>query len=238
MSTSGDQRYRFGPLERTGLIGSLRPTQVIIIAVSLTAGVILMRTLSSGAGVVSALALALLAAGLCFWPINGRSVEEWLPIVTKHAWRHVRGRHIQLSPAPQAGARLAPDGRPEPVAALPEGARDLELLAAPFNGNTVGVIKDGRAHTVHGSARGQGDVVRAPRPSRTGEQTGGLGQRPRRLSPERALPSAGSSGSSARFQPMATRSAATSARSGNATPSRSIRSRCSPISTSRALRPP
>ena len=147
MSTSGDQRYRFGPLERTGLIGSLRPTQVIIIAVSLTAGVILMRTLSSGAGVVSALALALLAAGLCFWPINGRSVEEWLPIVTKHAWRHVRGRHIQLSPAPQAGARLAPDGRPEPVAALPEGARDLELLAAPFNGNTVGVIKDGRAHT-------------------------------------------------------------------------------------------
>ena len=142
-----DQRYRFGPFERTGLIGSLRPTQVIIIAVSLTAGVILMRTLSSGAGVVSALALALLAAGLCFWPINGRSVEEWLPIVTKHAWRHVRGRHVQLSPAPQAGARLAPDGRPEPVAALPEGARDLELLAAPFNGNTVGVIKDRRAHT-------------------------------------------------------------------------------------------
>ena len=33
------------------------------------------------------------------------------------------------------------------MAALPEGARDLELLAAPFNGNTVGVIKDGRAHT-------------------------------------------------------------------------------------------
>ena len=36
MSTGGDQRYRFGPLERTGLIGSLRPTQVIIIADTIT----------------------------------------------------------------------------------------------------------------------------------------------------------------------------------------------------------
>ena len=33
------------------------------------------------------------------------------------------------------------------MAALPEAARDLELLAAPLHGETVGVIKDRRAHT-------------------------------------------------------------------------------------------
>lgn len=147
MSTSEYQRYRFGPLERRGLIGSLRPAQVILTAASLTGGVILMRALASGVGVVSALALALLAVAFCFWPISGRSAEAWLPIVGRHAARRVLARHVQRSPAPQAGTRLATDGRPEPVTALPEIGRDLELLAAPFHGETVGVLKDRRAHS-------------------------------------------------------------------------------------------
>jgi hypothetical protein len=147
MSTSGYQRYRFGPLERRGLIGSLRPTQVIFVAGSLTFGVMLMRALPSGIGVVSALALVLLAIALCFWPMSGRSAEAWLPIVGRHGVRRVRGRHIQRSPAPRAGTRVAIDGRPEPVTALPEAARDVELLAAPFHGETIGVLKDRRAHS-------------------------------------------------------------------------------------------
>src|SRR5216117_1035280 len=142
MSTSEYQRYRFGPLERRGLIGSLRPTQVILIAASLTGAVILMRALSSGIGVVSALALALLMVAFCFWPISGRSAEAWLPIVGRHSAAWMLGRRIRRSPAPQAGTRLATDGRPEPVAVLPEAGRDLELLAAPFHGEMVGVLKD------------------------------------------------------------------------------------------------
>jgi hypothetical protein len=147
MSTNEQQRYRFGPLERRGLIGSLRPTQVFVIAASLTGGVVLMRVLTGGAGMFAALVLTLTAVAFCFWPISGRSAEEWLPIVSRHATRRIRGRHIHLSPAPQAGARPGTDGRPEPVAGLPELARDLELLAAPFHGETVGVLKDRGAHT-------------------------------------------------------------------------------------------
>src|SRR6266508_6776053 len=105
MSASESQRYRFGPLERRGLIGSLRPTQVVVVAASLTVGVILMRTLAGGAGVVSALGLALLALAFCFWPISGRSAEAWLPIVSRHAARRARGRQVQRSPIPQAGVR-------------------------------------------------------------------------------------------------------------------------------------
>src|SRR5215213_8030519 len=147
MSTNEHRRYRFGPLERRGLIGSLRPAQVLVIAASLTVGVILMRALTAGTGVVAALVLAVLAVAFCFWPIGGRSIEEWLPVVSRHAFRRLRGRNVQLSPAPQAGAKPAADGRPEAIAALPEAARDLELLAAPLHGDTVGVIKDRRAHT-------------------------------------------------------------------------------------------
>src|SRR3954471_3729382 len=147
MSTNEHRRYRFGPLERRGLIGSLRPAQVLVIAASLTVGVILMRALTGGTGVIAALVLVLVAVAFCFWPIEGRSIEEWLPVVARHAFRRARGRNVQLSPAPQAGARTGADGRPEAIAALPEAARDLELLAAPLHGDTVGVIKDRRAHT-------------------------------------------------------------------------------------------
>src|ERR1700674_3007805 len=147
MSTREQQRYRFGPLERRGLIGSLRPIQVMLVAASLTGGVILARFVSNGAGFAAALALVLVTAVFCFWPIGGRSAEEWLPIVGRHAGRRLRRRRVQLSPAPQAGTRATPDGRPEPVAELPEAARDLELLAAPFQGEPVGVIKDRRARS-------------------------------------------------------------------------------------------
>jgi hypothetical protein len=141
------QRYRFGPLERRGLIGSLRPAQVTLIAASLTGGVILMRALSSGIGVFSALALALFTVAFCFWPISGRSAEAWLPIVGRHIVERAFGRNVRRSPAPQAGTRPATDGRPEPVAALPEVGGDLELLAAPFHGEMVGVLKDRRARS-------------------------------------------------------------------------------------------
>lgn len=147
MSAGEYRRYRFGPLERRGVIGSLRPAQVILIAASLTLAVLLMRALSSGIGVVLALALALLAAAVCFWPIGGRSAEAWFPIVGRHAGRRALGWHRQRSPAPLAGTRLAGGGRPETVAMLPEIGRDLELLAAPLHGETVGVFKDRRGHS-------------------------------------------------------------------------------------------
>ena len=114
------RRYRFGPLERRGLIGSLRPGQVLVVAVSLVGGVVLMRTLGSGIGVAAATAIILGAAGFCFWPIAGRSAEEWLPIVARQAAGRAQGHDRHRSAAPQAGVRLPTDaGRPEPVVSLP-----------------------------------------------------------------------------------------------------------------------
>ena len=147
MSETEIRRYRFGPLERRGLIGSLRATQVIPMAVSLAVAVVLMRTLPGGAGVFAALGIVLAVAVICFWPLSGRSAEEWLPIAAAHVWRGANGRHKQFSAAPTAGAQAGDSGRPEPAVALPEAAAGLELLPAPFRGETVGVVKDARART-------------------------------------------------------------------------------------------
>ena len=91
------RRYRFGPLERRGLVGSLRPAQVFVIAGSLGGGVILMRALP-GVGFALALALVLAALSFCFWPIAGRAAEEWLPVAGRFA-TETRAR----SPPPPLG---------------------------------------------------------------------------------------------------------------------------------------
>jgi hypothetical protein len=143
-------RYRFGPLERRGLVGSLRPAQVIVLATSLTAGVIAMRLLTGGAGLLVALALVLTAVAFCFWPVAGRSAEEWLPIASRFLARHAGGRSRRLSAAPQQGVRAGPS-RPVPAISLPPAAAGLEILAAPFQGESVGVVKDRRARTYSGA---------------------------------------------------------------------------------------
>jgi hypothetical protein len=141
------RRYRFGPLERRGLIGSLRPAQVFVLGTALAGGVVLMRLLAPGVGVIAALLLAFAAIGLCFWPVAGRSAEEWLPVVARYGTRRVRGRLRHRSAAPQNGVRLASDGRPVPVVSLPDATEGLEVLAAPFRGEMIGVAKDRQSRT-------------------------------------------------------------------------------------------
>ena len=145
--TENARRYRFGPLERRGLVGSLRPLQTFVLAASLAAGVILMRLLPSGVGVLAAIALVLVALVFCFWPVAGRSADEWLPVIGRFMTRRASGGHLHLSAAPQAGITVAPGREPQPVVSLPAPAVGLELLAAPFRSDAIGVIKDRRART-------------------------------------------------------------------------------------------
>jgi hypothetical protein len=141
------RRYRFGPLERRGLVGSLRPLQSFVLAGAMTTGVVLMRLLPTGAGVLAATGLVVAALGFCFWPIAGRAAESWLPIVGRFVVRRARGRDRHLSSAPQAGVTAHENSRPQPIVSLPAAAEGLEVLAAPFRGETVGVVKDRRART-------------------------------------------------------------------------------------------
>ena len=70
------RRHRFGPLERRGLVGSLRPGQVVVLAASLTTGVLLLRLLPSGVGALAAIGLVL--ASLAFFSLLG---FEWWRLV-------------------------------------------------------------------------------------------------------------------------------------------------------------
>ena len=157
-------RYRFGPLERRGLVGALRAGQVGVLGAGLVAVIVLLQISRSSAMVFAALVVALAVVGICFAPIAGRTAEEWTPVVA--AWALGGGRRGQRwrSGLPTAGRRRSstpsvsrngqgPDGPldadEEPVSLPPQVAGVL-LLAAPLRGEDVGVLKDAKAKTYTG----------------------------------------------------------------------------------------
>jgi hypothetical protein len=160
------RRYRFGPLERRGLVGGLRTGQLLVIGITLTAVIVLLQLSRSTAMVFAVLLLIIAAGGVCFTPVAGRTTEEWTPVLL--AWAlggGRRGRRFR-SPAPSAGRlgrapasasnghradnELDAERGPGGSAALPPELAGLAILAAPFRGEDIGVVKDTRAKTFTG----------------------------------------------------------------------------------------
>src|SRR6266540_2740803 len=144
MHSPSEIRYRFGPLERRGLIGSLGPGQLLILAAAVLLTIVLVQALKSGAGL--GLGLVVLTGGglASFVPYQGRTLNEWVPVLASFFGRRLSGRHNHRSPAPEAGTRFR--GGDVPVS-LPDSIGKVELLAFPFRGVELGVIADRAAGT-------------------------------------------------------------------------------------------
>ena len=97
--------YRFGPLERRGLLGGLRAGQVTSLALGVLLAVIALDAAPSGGGVlVAALALAV-ALLVAVAPLGGRTLHEWAPIATGFALGKLAGEW--RSSLPTTGIRAA-----------------------------------------------------------------------------------------------------------------------------------
>ncbi|HZD72613.1 MAG TPA: SCO6880 family protein [Actinomycetota bacterium] len=139
MRSYSDIRYRFGPLERRGLIGTLRPGQLLVLGATVLLTILLVETLRNGAGLALG-ALFLSSGGLAsFAPFGGRTLNEWVPVVATFASRKLRGRDHWRSGAAEAGTRFL--GGDIPVRP-PDPIGRVELLAFPFRGVELGVLAD------------------------------------------------------------------------------------------------
>ncbi len=160
----GESRYRFGPLERRGLIAGWRGGQIASVAGGLILAVLALRRPD-----VPGVLVALVAVGgsvmLACWPIAGRTGEEWLPTVAHWGVRAAQGG-VRRPAVPWRGHRRAGGGQIELDGA--SAGRDgsfggLRLFAArapgtPSSDEGAGVIFDGRAGTYTAvlSLRGHG----------------------------------------------------------------------------------
>src|SRR5919198_497323 len=139
MRNYSEIRYRFGPLERRGLIGSMRPGQLLVLGVTVLLTIMVVETLRSGAGL--ALGAMLLSVGglASFVPFSGRTLNEWVPVVASFLGRKMAGRDQWRSGAAEAGTRFI--GGEIPVRP-PDPIGRVELLAFPFRGVELGVLAD------------------------------------------------------------------------------------------------
>ena len=168
-------RYRFPPLERRGVIAGWRAGQVATVACGLVLAVLSVRSRPSLPGVVLAVAWVGGAVALAFWPIAGRTGEQWLPVVARWGWAGVTGHRFEPAPGPDAGEiidvapvagarprRLAPTRAPASHSAF-DG---LQLVDCPTDdgGSVMGVLVDGRARTVTAvlEVRGHSFALLAP----------------------------------------------------------------------------
>src|SRR6202167_2754370 len=84
MQNPDSPRYRFGPLERRGLVAGWRGGQIAAVAIGLVAAVGVLRGHPSPAG--AAVAFVAVAAGVvtATWPLGGRTAEQWVPDAVRH----------------------------------------------------------------------------------------------------------------------------------------------------------
>jgi hypothetical protein len=154
-------KYRFGPLERRGLIAGWRGGQIAVVAAGLVVGIVSLRAHPNPFGVVEAVAVLASSLAVACWPLGGRTAEEWLPTVARWGADGMLGRR-RRSPLPGAGHRPgragpAPCDAPSPQsrsAARAAGAfAALRILSvsgerdAPLPGE-VGVVHDEHAGTL------------------------------------------------------------------------------------------
>jgi hypothetical protein len=138
--------YRFGPLERRGLLGPLRLGQAVTLGLAALVAIVALDEAPSVAGAIGGTAVLGAAAALSVAPVQGRTAEEWAPIAGAFALRRLRRQHRFRSAAPAQGMRSTPGRRggvPEdPVPRPPAALGDVAIVQAGDGDRAVGALSE------------------------------------------------------------------------------------------------
>jgi len=153
-------RYRFPPLERRGVIAGWRAGQIGSVAAGLVLAVLTIRSRPSLSGVVVAIVFVGTGLALAFWPIAGRTGEQWLPVVVRWAWAGVTGHRFQSASGPASGSQMVigegghgihlgqMEHRPRMLASSVMDGLRIEAANGPDGREGMGVVVDDRARTL------------------------------------------------------------------------------------------
>jgi len=158
--------YRYGPLERGGVMLGLRVPQLVGFVV---AGMIALGFLNQAniIGLLLAVATIAAAAGILLVPIRGHTIEEWTPLTIRFfVGRFSRKARFRAQLAQVGHVVRVPDGglepeRPEEPKSVPAELAGLEFLEgelARYEGALMGVVVDHKAKTFTAALRCQGQA--------------------------------------------------------------------------------
>jgi hypothetical protein len=132
--------YRFGPLERRGLLGGLRASQAVPIALAALVAVFVIDHVPTAAGAVAGLALVSLAVVSATLPLAGGTLTEWAPVAGAWLARAAGGRTRHTVTLPESGFRT--DRRPTPALELPPNLAGVQLLELPYQARPIGALAE------------------------------------------------------------------------------------------------
>ncbi len=151
--SDGRLTYRFGPLERRGILGPVRAGQAASVGFGALLAVASLNVSPNATGAVLALVSFGLFVALAVVPIRERTLEEWAPIVCSFLLRRVRGGRRWSSEAPAQGMSvplgrylLGSSGRPcelaEPRPSPPPALRGVKIIEADYRERPIGAVSE------------------------------------------------------------------------------------------------
>lgn len=141
------RRYRFGPIERRPLVGPLRAGQFVVLAIGAAFGLAALYVFRDLVGMLTALVLLAGSTLVVALPIDGRTIEEWAPVLIRWLPRRRRATDGFRSASAEDGTKVGADGGGRHELSLPAELAGLEILAAPYGQGEAGVLWDRRAGT-------------------------------------------------------------------------------------------
>ena len=149
--------YRFGPRSKRGLVVGLRAGQILVAVVGTLLAMATLRVAPGATGALAAFLVLALSGLAAFWPIAGRTTEEWAPVILRWTADGLPGRRrcfpsqdrstcLGGCTVDQASVEASPRGRARSARGTPFahlqilGARRPDDPAQPV----VGVVHDRR----------------------------------------------------------------------------------------------
>ncbi|MDQ6778689.1 MAG: type VII secretion protein EccE [Actinomycetota bacterium] len=130
--------YRFGPLERRGILGPVRAGQAAILGAGSLVAILILDRSPSAAGVTVATVLFSVAVVFAVAPVGHRTLEEWIPVLAAFSLRRLRGRTRFRSPIALHGFGT----RRPPAVAVPPALRGIKICEVDYRDRTVGALSD------------------------------------------------------------------------------------------------
>ncbi len=124
--------YRFGPLERRGILGPVRVGQALLLVGGALCAIVVLDQAPSVGGAFVATVLLAAAMIVAVAPLGSRTLEEWLPVFSSFLVRRKSFR----SRLPARGLREAQ------AADQPIPVRGLRIVEASYRGRQIGVISE------------------------------------------------------------------------------------------------
>jgi hypothetical protein len=142
--------YRFGPLERRGILGQIRAGQAVAVAAGAFAAIVALDRAPTAAGAFLGTLVVAASLLVAFAPVGRRTVDEWLPVVASFGLRRARGRLRFRSRAPIVGMLAAEHARPLrrrvrlPSPDAPTAVEGVRIIDAPYRERAIGVLSEHR----------------------------------------------------------------------------------------------